>query len=237
MSVVPTNREEKIAFYQSHLSPWGANAVEIGLTAQQVGDLASLVIDASNAVMAIEAARQASKTATQTLNDAVRAMHSEPGAGAAMVSTILSFAQTTGDPNVYTLAQIPPPQPASATPPPGIPTNLTVELLQDGSLKLRWKSDNPPNTSGTIYEIKRQGQGQSQPEYVGATGVREFLDDTLPSGDTPVVYQITGLRSTKRGNPAEFTVKFGTGGAQIISSNTTSANNTTENTQGVKLAA
>jgi hypothetical protein len=38
------------------------------------------------------------------------------------------------------------------------------------------------------------------------------VDDTLPIASAPVTYQITAVRSTARGNPAQYTVNFGTGG-------------------------
>ena len=48
--------------------------------------------------------------------------------------------------------------------------------------------------------------------FVGASGVRSFVDETRPMGSTPTTYQITAVRSTSRGNPAQFTVNFGTMG-------------------------
>jgi ribonuclease BN (tRNA processing enzyme) len=55
------------------------------------------------------AAQQAAKAATDAFYDKVRLMHASPGAGADMIQTIKTYAQTTNNPNVYVLAQIPPP--------------------------------------------------------------------------------------------------------------------------------
>lgn len=71
--------------------------------------------------------------------------------------------------------------------------------------------DNPSDTQGTIYEVKRQ-IGSGAFNFVGTTGVRVFTDDTLPNGSAPVTYQVTAVRSMQRGNPAQFTVNFGFGG-------------------------
>lgn len=46
-------------------------------------------------------------------------------------------------------------------------------------------------------------------------GVKTFLDETLPTGSAPVTYKITAVRSTARGNPAQFTVNFGVGGQTV----------------------
>jgi len=66
--------------------------------------------------------------------------------------------------------------------------------------------------------------------FVGASGVKTFTDETLPSGSAPVTYQITAVRSTSRGNPAQFTVNFGIGGPGLTIASITEGSN-------VKLAA
>lgn len=211
MGVVPDSRLGKIEFYEAHIAPWTTNAAGIGLTPAAVTALGTLTTQARAAFNAAEAARQAAKAATQNFYDKVRAMHSGPGAGQDMIDTIRVYAETKNDPNVYNLAQIPPPATPGATPPPGTPFEFTVGLLQNGALELKWKCNNPSGTQGTIYEVKRQ-IGSGGFAFVGASGVRSFTDDTLPSGSAPVTYQVTAVRSTSRGNPAQFTVNFGIGG-------------------------
>ncbi|KAA0213038.1 MAG: hypothetical protein DYG94_12075 [Leptolyngbya sp. PLA3] len=214
MGVVPDTRIGKIEFYEAHAlagGPWATNAAGIGLTPASVTALSTLTIAARNAFNAAEAARQAAKAATQAYYDAVRAMHSGPGAGQDMIDTIRNWAESKDNPNVYALAQIPPPATPGTTPPPGTPFKFRVGLLQDGALELKWKCNNPGGTVGTIYEIRRAVGGGAF-AFVGASGVKSFTDDTLVSGAAPVTYRITAVRSTARGNPAQFTVNFGTGG-------------------------
>lgn len=222
MGVVPDSRLGKIEFYEAHISPWTTNAATIGLTPASVTALGTLTTAARNAFNAAEAARQAAKAATQAFYDAVRAMHNGPGAGADMIDTIRNYAETKNNPNVYTLAQIPPPATPGTTPPPGTPFDFTVGLLQNGALELKWKCSNPSGTQGTIYEVKRQ-IGSGAFTFVGATGVRTFTDDTLSNGSAPVTYQITAVRSTSRGNPAQFTVNFGIGGPGLTIASITEA--------------
>jgi hypothetical protein len=83
----------------------------------------------------------------------------------------------------------------------------------DGSLELKGKCSNPSGTPGTIYEVKRSIGGGAM-EFVGTSGVKSFTDDTL-TGASPVMYQITAVRSTSRGNPAQFIVNFGMGGGGL----------------------
>lgn len=217
MGIVPDTRLGKIEFYEAHTlagGPWATNAAAIGLTPAAVTALGTLTTQARKAFNDAEAARQAAKTATQAFYDAVRAMHSNPGAGADMIELIKNKAQTTNNPGVYTLAQIPPPATPGTTPPPGTPLDFTVGLLQNGALELKWKCNNPSGTQGTVYEVKRRDGGGSGATfgYVGSTGVKNFTDETVVSGTASVTYQVTAIRSTQRGNPGQFTVNFGMGG-------------------------
>ena len=70
-------------------------------------------------------------------------------------------------------------------------------------------------STGTIYEIRRRGNtAGSNFVFVGASGTKTFLDETVPAGAAGsggVTYQITAVRSTNRGNPAQFIVNFGIG--------------------------
>jgi hypothetical protein len=131
--------------------------------------------------------------------------------GSDIIRTIKNFAETSNNPNVYNLAQIPAPQPAGPTPPPGRPFELTVGLLQTGAVELKWKCENPAGTSGTVYEVQRR-IGNGPFNYVGVTGTRSFTDDTLPLGSSSIIYQITAIRSTQNGPAAQFVVNFGVQG-------------------------
>jgi hypothetical protein len=241
MSIVPTTRLEKIEFYESHIDPWEAGPTKIGLTAAQVTALATLTTQARAAYNAAEAARQASKAATLNYYERVRAMHSGPGAGSDMIELIKNYADTTDNAQVYVDAQIPAPATPGVTPPPGTPFEFTVGLLQNGAVELKWKCNNPSGTSGTIYEVKRRiGSAASAPfTFVGATGVRSFTDETIPGGggSSPCTYQVTAVRSTARGNPAQFTVSFGIGGGGGAGGNFAITGVSADDGTKVKLAA
>lgn len=214
MGVVPDNRLGKIEFYESHLAPWTSNAAAIGLTPASVTALGTLTTAARSAYNAHVSALEAARAATANFYDKVRAMHNGPAAGADMIQTIKTYAQTKNDPNVYVLAQIPAPAVPGTRgggPPPGTPFDFAVGLLQNGALELKWKCNNPSGTQGTIYEVMRRSGGGAL-TFAGATGVKLFTDETLPSDSAPVTYQITAVRSTSRGNPAQFIVNFGMGG-------------------------
>lgn len=209
MPVIPVTRLQQIEFSEAHLPVFTAAPTSIGLTASQVSALSALTEQARKDYDAALAARQASKAATEAMYASVGSMRNQL---ADMVRSIKTFAEASANPGtIYSMAQIPAPLPPSEVPPPGTPFDFKVEILQNGALRLTWKCDNPEGASGTIYEVFRGAQG-STPSYVGSTGIKEFVDDTLPRSAVPISYQFTAVRSTRRGDPATLTVSFGVAG-------------------------
>lgn len=211
MGITPNSRLGKVTFYETHISPWATNAAAIGLEVAEVTALGIATGAARTAYNDMIAARAAAKSATETFYEAVTAMHSAPGKGSDMIDTIKNFAQTTGDPGVYALAEIPAPSEPGVVPPPGSPFDFRLALRQNGSVELKWKCNNPAGAQGTVYEIKRSVDGGG---FVVLTtiGERTFLDETVPPTTGQVIYEITAIRSTLRGTPAQFNFRFGASG-------------------------
>lgn len=233
MSIVPGTRIGKVEFYEAHITPWTDNAVAIGLTAAQTADIKDKTQAARAAYDAAQMARNAAKSATLAFYSSVRDMHD---LGSDLIDAIRNKASMTDDDNVYVLADIPAPAAPSPVGPPGTPYDFTLALMQSGELELRWKCNNPDGASGTIYEVtRRTGTSTTLPfAFIGATGTRVFIDDSVPAGTPTVTYQITAARSTRRGNPAQFNVNFGVagGGGGMFVASVTDANG-----QPMKMAA
>ncbi len=212
MGVVPSTRIGKIEFYESHLQAWATNAAAIGLDPAAVLAFQTLVTNARSAYLDAEMKREASKAATLTFHDDTDTMSK---VGSALLSTIRAYADTTDNPGVYALAQIPAPATPGPVPPPGQPYELSVGLAATGALALRWKCDNPSGATGTVYEVQRRiGTGPFQ--FVEVAGERAFEDVTIPAGSSNIVYQITAVRGKARGPAAQFLVNFGVGGAASV---------------------
>jgi hypothetical protein len=215
MSIVPATRIGKIEFYESHVAPFSTHSAAIGLSPGSVSALSTATQTARSAYNAHLSAVEASKAATQFFHDKVQAMHSGPGLGSDMIQQIKTFAQTSNNPNVYVLAQIPGPGSPSELPPPGTPYAFKVNLLQTGAIELKWKCDNPTGSSGTIYEVRRKpANAPGGFQFVGTTGERTFVDHSLSvsggaGGATSFIYQVTAMRTTARGEAANFLVNFG----------------------------
>jgi hypothetical protein len=227
MPVVPNKLTERIEFYENHVTPWNTNATAIGTTTAAVTHLSTKTVAARDAFNAQQAAQDAAKAATHTQKMAIDAMET---AGASIIKQVRSKAAISGD-SVYTLAQIPAPATPSPRPAPGTPANFTVDLFQDGSLELKWKCANPAGSSGTIYQVWRRVEADGQFEYLGGSGLRKYIDNTIPAGSSQVTYQIQAVRSTAVGAFAQFNVNFGTNSAGSFTASVS------EDDQSPKLAA
>jgi len=215
MTIVPETRIGKIQFYEVHVPRWAEDPASVGVTPEAVATLADLVAEAREAYNAHYQAQQAARAATATFHQKVRRMHSSLGGGANLLQLIKTFAATTGDQGVYARAWISAPsspgRPGSA-PAPGTPFGFDVQLHQYGGLKLTWKCDNPDGTAGTIYQVRRQLNGEGNFTFIATVGAKSFLDETLPAGTRTCTYEVTAVRSTRRGELARYMVNFGGAG-------------------------
>jgi hypothetical protein len=188
---------------------FNADPEAIGLSPGQAADFASLAVDAAAALLAQDKAQQAALVATQKVRQAFAAL--QAGAGDA-VRSIRAYAELTTSPNsVYATAQIAPPADATPTPPPAQPRRLRVTLeAATGALELSWKARSPRRTGGTAYIIRRRLPGETAFGFLGVTGVKTFVDETVPAGVEQVQYTVQGQRGAKAGAVSEvLTVAMG----------------------------
>lgn len=214
MGVLPENRTDLIIFCEAHVPVWAANAAAIGLTAAQVTALQNFTTVARTKFNGAQAARQASLAATDDFYNSVRSMR---GQAADLVRLIKAKAEADNNPNVYVLAQIPPPSAPTALPAPGKPTDIQITLNPGGSITLSWESTNSAPSSGAFFLVSRRitSGPAATPAFVGigGTAIREFTDDTITAGTAGLSYIIQGFRGTRAGTPSDqIAVQFGIGG-------------------------
>ena len=101
------------------------------------------------------------------------------------------------------------PTPAPA---PGTCSDFKVELGADGSVQSTWKANNPTGLSGVTYQVWRRIGSEGEFSFLGATGLKKFVDSTIPAGTAQVQYQVRGIRPTAAGAWAQFNVNFGQAG-------------------------
>lgn len=210
MSIVPSSKPDRIAFYEDHIAVWTASATDLGILPSECTALAALVASARSAYSNQGIAADAARSATSDATLAVQSMHT---LGASVIAKIKAYAESTGNPGVLNTAQLPQPNPDSPVGPPGKPTDFVVTLNQSGSLNLKWKCANPPGAVGTVYEVLRRIGAGGTFTYVGvAGGDKSYTDETLPAGSSGVAYRVTGLRSGLRGPTVQCDVNFGVAG-------------------------
>src|SRR5262245_58220212 len=106
MPTVPKKIVERIQFAEAHIAPFTTNATAIGTTTAAVTDLNTKTEAARAALDAQTAAQGAAKAATLVLKNAVASMSV---ALQGIIDQVHVKATTTGNPDVYALAVLPPP--------------------------------------------------------------------------------------------------------------------------------
>jgi hypothetical protein len=214
MATVPDKRLARVQYYENHIAPFTSNATAIGISSSECTDLQAKTEAARTAYNDQQAAQQASKVATEAYYNAVAAM---TVLGAGLIAKIRAMAETTGNPNVYTLAEIPAPPVPTPVGPLGMPTDFRVKLtLATGAIDTTWKCSNPRGASGTVYQIWRRIGSTGEFTYLGGAGDKKYTDSTVPAGTAQVQYQIQAVRSTSVGPYALFIVNFGAGDSASV---------------------
>jgi multidrug efflux pump subunit AcrA (membrane-fusion protein) len=203
MASVPKQRLDRVEFYESHLSPWNANAAAIGLLPADLSDLQTKTAAARAAYNAQQAALQAAKAATEAYYNSVTSMGV---AGDLAMFKIKNKAISTANPNVYALAQIPAPASRRPSGNPTTPSDFEVSIDNTGALQIQWK-----NSEGRhcIYNIYRKLASQASFEFLLGVGKKTFTDNTVPAGSGQVQYQIQAVRSTGVSDWGLFVVNLG----------------------------
>lgn len=216
MPTVPTKDLDAVQFFETHIPVWTANAVALGTSAAAVTALDGKTKTARADSNAQQTAREAARTATNVFHGSVRAMRA---AGADIIRQIRTQAEVTGNPNVYNLAQIPPPSAPTANPPPGQPNSFAVSLTGSGAIVLTWKSTNSAPSGGAYFTVKRRLPGETSFTVVGGTGSRSFADDSVPAGVNLVTYIVQGFRGSEPGVESDqMNVQFGAAGEGMTAS-------------------
>ena len=212
MSVLPPQRLDQVQFCEDHHDVWAASFAQIGITSAMVTALDTLTTQARKDYAAAQQARQASKAATAAFYNSCGLMRDK---AAELIRVIKTYADTTNNPNVFTIAQIPEPAAPGTNPPPGQPENVVVTLGLSGVLNFKWKSE---NATGGFFQIKRKIGAASNPwTIIGGSGNREFTDNSIPIGTTNVQYRVWGVRGNVNG-PESLTlaIQFGVVGGPTI---------------------
>lgn len=215
MRILPKTPAQQVQRLTTLVPAWAVDPEAIGLSPERIAEMTALLAQARAAQLAAYEARNAAQAATHAFEIATAALVRNASSA---IGLIKATASASPDPAAVLLqAQLPVPNgpgaPGSISPP-GTPTDFRVELLQTGSIVLSWKCDNPAGSVGTMYQVRRCVHGTSGDafEHLALCGERTFTDNDIPVGTGTLTYEVTAVRSTRRGQPARFNVNFGAQG-------------------------
>lgn len=207
---LPTKPLEALGWVESHLGIWQnmADPSNIGLTAEQIAELATFASAARAAYEETVTIRTASKLATQTWQDSASAMMTDAGS---LISAIKGYARAVGGTSVYELAQVEAPEPPSEKPAPPTPTDVKAQVVSDGSVMVTWKNR---EAEGAVYPLYRRLNGAGTFELIDTvSGEKEYRDNNIAPGTTQASYRVVALRNGRASLPSnEITVRFGIAG-------------------------
>lgn len=204
-TTLPRKKAEKIQYFQDRIPLYTTNQAAIGASSADITAITALTTAARDA---FNAYNEAVVVAKQLLGDADIAINAMAEKGAVIIEGARLKAKATGNESVYTMAGLPIPSTPAHKGDPGTPYAYKLELQPDGSLKMKFKCNNPVGTTGTIYHVYRQIDDGAF-VYLGGSGQKQFVDTTIPTGVTKLTYKIQAVRSNAIGVCGEFTVKFG----------------------------
>lgn len=205
MPLVPDSKSGAINFFQSHLAAWSADPAAIGLTPQQILDISGATTAAQGSYLAAQQAYNAAKSATATNDTDIETMRA---VGSSVIASIRAHAKSTGDPNVYVLADIPAPKTPTPAGAPDAPTNVRGTIDNRGAVELKWDGS---LAFHTFFEVYRMFEGQNAWTLLASVGTKAFTDETIPPGTTSAIsYFVQARRGDLQSEASEqVTIRMG----------------------------
>ncbi len=205
---VPQEARALYAFANAHAPLWEEHFAQIGLSEEQAALVAAKTPELLAAIEAANEARQRAVALTDAMNLKGRELFE---AAASAVRAIRLHAINNDDAGAYPLAGIDPPKVRSRHAAlPVAPTDVSFRLSGIGGLILSWIAPQPRGVSNVSFDVRRALDNSPGFEFVGASGDREFHDETIPQGTTQVRYILTPRHGKRTGIASpQFVTQFG----------------------------
>lgn len=215
----PDGDDAFILWAREHVTLWEGGQggpPDIGVTLQQVQDLAALVTTGEEKLTTSKAQRTAFRSAIGEKDTSFSSVKGQLGS---MFDSIDSYAKSTGDPDVYNRAGLPEPKSPSERPAPPAATEVRSRILPGGSVRFSFKLR---SGGGCVYEVQRRTTTLADVvapwEFVGlAEDTKRYEDQFVPRGVASVSYRVRARRTNgKAGEWSEAsTVYYGTDGELV----------------------
>lgn len=206
---IPDRFAPAIQWCTQRVGKWRDNRALLGLAEAAVDELDAQTQAARDARASYLRAKRELRNASKTYRNSVGTMRRT---AAALLATIRATAKRSDEPtSVYAAASVPPPARRGPSPTPATPRDFEVELLGDGSLKVRFECPHPPGVRAVTYRVERMLDMTGGMQIIQTAKGRSFTDDSIPAGTRSVLYQVTAQTSTRDGEAAVHLVPFGQG--------------------------
>lgn len=180
-----------------------ANSTVLGLDADQIQELSSLVTGFSTSMGQVQTTRNAAKSAVKAKN----------GARGSVRSLVGQLAKTwRANPaipeSVLADMNVPPRQGQGSTTPPVTPSDLSYSINTQGVATLRWKRNG--NKQGTVFNVERSSNGVSNWAVVNTSTTTRAVFQTTPG--VTVYYRVVAIRGQQSSTPTNPIVVWPTAG-------------------------
>ncbi len=192
-----------------------ATPTAFGLTAPLAAEYAALNDAYAAAWLAATDPEQRTKGKVREKNSAKVALRRKASELAKLIDGTASVTDAQRDNLGLSVRNVPGPVGNPAT-----PTSCVAEFTGDGSVRLKWKCENPRGCIGVMYQVWRKA-GAGEFEFLGGVGEKKFVDNTIPPGASPITYKVQAVRSTSASDWATFVISFGAASGGMLVSDTT----------------
>jgi len=211
MSNFSGTKRERLQWIEARIDQWQQNQAQIGISVQQITNLKTLVGSASATFTAAEFARAAAKNATRDFYEAFNDMS---GPTRDLIATIKAFAETTNNPNVFSLSSIEPPAPPTPATAPTNPFDVSGSVSPTGNATITWDADRSGASTGIFFMVERKRGNEATFSIIGGTAEKAFLDVDPRFATGTVQYRVKAQRGSLSSNwsvPIAFSITGGGG--------------------------
>lgn len=205
------SRRQRLEWIQARVDLWQTNAAALNLSTTQITNLKNLVTAAAANFTAAEVARDDAKSATRKFYDAMSDM-SELTRD--LIGVIKSYAETTGNPDVYNLSNVEPNSPPTPATAPSVPFDVTGFVSPTGEGTVTWSAERSGASSGIFFLVERKRAADATFNLIGGTAEKAFVDLDPRFGLGTVLYRVKAQRGGLTSSwsvPIAFTITSGGG--------------------------
>ncbi|MGD1916729.1 MAG: hypothetical protein ACFCBV_11150 [Phycisphaerales bacterium] len=188
MSTIDRTQQGTLDFFNQRIAAWTTNAEALTLSVADLATLNNLLADAEVKFDEAKEAWNEYRAKVDAQDEALGALYDF---GSLLVQQIRVAAKKDGTNDLYQLALIDPPRPATPRSEAAVPTELRTGSTTSGEVVLRFKGS---KAGGVVCIVERQikavGQEAGDCQYLDTIAEKICSNATVPSGLERVSYRV-----------------------------------------------